>query len=70
MTRSDDLLALWEVRDRFVEGDRWFERALELPGDFCRPRAASLSMLGRHRRGCHPPDQLRGPLHSRAWCCI
>jgi hypothetical protein len=33
MTRSDDLLALWEVRDRFVEGDRWFERALELPGD-------------------------------------
>jgi len=49
MTRSDDLLALWEVRDRFVEGDRWFERALELPGDFCRPRAASLSMLGRHR---------------------
>jgi predicted ATPase/class 3 adenylate cyclase len=26
------LFPLWEVRDRFVEGDRWFARALELPG--------------------------------------
>ena len=27
-----NLFPLWEVRDRFVEGDRWLERALELPG--------------------------------------
>lgn len=26
------LFPLWEVRDRFVEGDRWLARALELPG--------------------------------------
>ena len=27
-----NLFPVWEVRDRFVEGDRWLERALELPG--------------------------------------
>jgi len=27
-----DLFPLWEVRDRFTEGDRWLARALELPG--------------------------------------
>jgi predicted ATPase/class 3 adenylate cyclase len=27
-----NLFPVWEVHDRFVEGDRWLERALELPG--------------------------------------
>jgi predicted ATPase len=27
-----NLFPVWEMRDRFVEGDRWLERALELPG--------------------------------------
>jgi len=28
-----NLFPLWEMRDRFAEGDRWLERALTLPGD-------------------------------------
>ena len=32
LTMAVDLFPLWEMRDRFVEGDRWLERALELPG--------------------------------------
>lgn len=27
-----NMFPLWEVRDRFVEADRWLDRALELPG--------------------------------------
>ena len=32
LTMAVDLFPLWEMRDRFVEGDRWLERALELAG--------------------------------------
>ncbi len=32
LTMAVDLFPLWEMRDRFAEGDRWLERALGLPG--------------------------------------
>ena len=42
---------VWEVRDRFVEGDRWLERALELPG----PTSSRRSAASRWMLAPRPP---------------
>jgi predicted ATPase/class 3 adenylate cyclase len=39
-----NLFSLWESRDRFEEGDRWLERALDLPGPESPERGVAYDM--------------------------